>query len=368
MKKIIFIVIVCIMIGVAGGYGTGYLRYEPQIKSYEIQVANLTTEVSSLEQTVANREQTISIQEACISTQTAQISTLESEKSSLQSEVSSLKQTVSSQEVLISTQTAQISSLESVKSNLEQTVSVQKITISILDSEKSRLQNEKTQMLTQYGSLRSKIMARTGLTQQDRQSYITPNDATVSATVQGITSGYNGDMSKFWLDYKKMYTWVVDNIDYSYDSYLPVLPASISDAITWREDFWRTPAETLKDKTGDCEDMALLLISMLESYNKIDYAVWTVSIVSKVPEPKRHMAVAFPVAGGKLTILDPAGNYYTGIQSGYLRSESIASAVNSWLSHWSKEMPGAFIDGVMSENVDRQFSSSDEFIAWASQQ
>ncbi len=228
-------------------------------------------------------------------------------------------------------------------------------------------QNEKAQMLTQYSSLRSKIMARMGLTQRDRQSYITPNDSAVSAKVQEITGGYNGDNNELWSDYHQMYTWIVKNIDYSSDTYTPVLPESISDVFTWKKEFWRTPAETLTDKNGDCEDMALLLISMMESYTKRTYAVWTLSISSKVPKPQGHMAVAFPVKDGTLTILDPAGNCYTGIESGYLRSDSIASAVNSWLSHWSKEMPGAFIDEVMSENVYRQFSSSDEFITWASQ-
>jgi len=139
------------------------------------------------------------------------------------------------------------------------------------------------------------------------------------------------------------------------------------DAITWQKDFWRTPVETLKDKTGDCEDMALLLISMLESYNKRGYEVWTLSIVSKVPEYKGHMAVAFPVQGGKLTILDPAGNYYTGIQYGSLRSDSESTAINNWLAHWATKMPGAIVDGIFSENLDKQFSTTAEFLTWLSQ-
>lgn len=228
-------------------------------------------------------------------------------------------------------------------------------------------QDEKTQMLTQYNDMRSEISARMGFTQQNRQSYIQFSDSAVSAKVQEIVGGYNGDNDKLWQDYKKIYDWIVDNIDYSSDSYTPVLPQSISGVISWKREYWRTPTETLADKNGDCEDMALLLISMMENYTNRAYGVWILSISSEVPESKGHMAVAFPVQGDKLTILDPAGNYYTGIPSQYLRSDSIAGAVNSWLSHWSIEMPDAFIDEVMSEKVYHQFSSSDEFITWASQ-
>ena len=76
------------------------------------------------------------------------------------------------------------------------------------------------------------------------------------------------------------------------------------------------------------------------------------------------MAVAFPVQGGKLTILDPAGNYYTG-QYGSLGSSSISTAVNNWLSHWQSEMPDAEIVGVFSEDIFEEFSSTAEFITWA---
>jgi hypothetical protein len=76
------------------------------------------------------------------------------------------------------------------------------------------------------------------------------------------------------------------------------------------------------------------------------------------------VAVAFPVQGGKLAILDPAGNYYTG-QYGSLQSESISVAVNKWLSHWQSKMPSAEIVEAFSENVHEEFSSTAEFITWA---
>ena len=87
-------------------------------------------------------------------------------------------------------------------------------------------------------------------------------------------------------------------------------------------------------------------------------------IQSSDPEVAGHVAVAFPVAGGKLTILDPTANYYTGYQYGSLRSESDSVAVNQWLSYWITDMPGVEIVEIFSENSYDQFSGTDEFLIW----
>ncbi|HSW58279.1 MAG TPA: transglutaminase-like domain-containing protein [Dehalococcoidales bacterium] len=230
----------------------------------------------------------------------------------------------------------------------------------------AQVQKENSDMLKQYTSLRSKILARAGLNQPDRQTYITSDDPVVAARVQNVTGGFNNDNNKIWSDYNKMYHYVVNNISYSFDTYIPVLSVSMSDSFTWWQEYWRTPAETLQDQTGDCEDMALLLLSMMRNYNKKTYSIWAITITSKSPELLGHMAVAFPVQGGKLTILDPSGNYYTGMEYGYLNSAPISTAIYNWLAHWSREMPNAFVDGVFSETVDQEFTSTQDFINWAS--
>jgi len=224
--------------------------------------------------------------------------------------------------------------------------------------------NENSRMLNQYASLKRQVNVRSGDTPEDKQSFITPTDSLVSAKVLEVTGGYSGDVSEIWRDYKRLYSWVVSNISYSSDSYMPILPESISGGLIWQQDYWRMPEETLGDETGDCEDMAVLLASMLRSYNEGKYQIWILVIRSNVPEVKGHVAVAFPVQGGKLAILDPAGNYYTG-QYGSLGSSNVSTAVNNWLSHWQSNMPGAEIVGVFSEDVYEEFSSTAEFITWA---
>lgn len=50
------LMVVCLLVGMVGGYGLGYLMYEPRISSYETQVSMLTSEVSRLRSTVSTLE------------------------------------------------------------------------------------------------------------------------------------------------------------------------------------------------------------------------------------------------------------------------------------------------------------------------
>ena len=254
--------------------------------------------------------------------------------------------------------------LGTIKAQLVDTETQLNVTKTQLDTTTIQLETEKannSRMLSQYVGLKQEIDSKMGRTQEDMQSFITPNDSSVSARVMEITGGYSGDVNDYWKDAKRLYSWVVSNISYSYDSYMPILPETISGELIWGQECWRMPEETLEDETGDCEDMAVLLASMLLSYNEGDYAIWAIEIRS---EDAGHVAVAFPVQGGKLTILDPAGNYYTG-QYGALDSSNISYAVNKWLSHWQRQMPNAEIVRVFSGNFYEEFSSTAEFITWA---
>jgi len=236
--------------------------------------------------------------------------------------------------------------------------------LALARSQLGTAENENTQTLGQYARLRNQISIRLGLTPEDKQSFMTPDNPLVSARVQEITGGYSEDVDEYWRDCELLYRWVVDNISYSYDSHMPVLPEDISGELTWWQSCWRLPQETLEDETGDCEDMATLLASMLRSYDEGSYEVWVLSIYSSDPELPGHAAVAFPVAGGKLTILDPAGNYYTGYPYRSLRSERASVAVSRWFSHWEDDLPGARIVEAFSETDYQEFSSTAEFLAW----
>jgi hypothetical protein len=236
--------------------------------------------------------------------------------------------------------------------------------LTIISNQLETARSENTQMLNQYASLRTQINVRFGDTTQDIQSFITPDNPAVHDKVQEITGGYSDDVNEIWRDYKRLYDWVVNNIEYSYDSYVPSLPETISGELTWRGECWRTPDETIEDETGDCEDMALLLASMMLNYNEGRYFVWLICISSPAGG---HMAVAVPVVNNQLAILDPAGHYYTGWRYGSLFQESISTAVTDWISHWSSDLPGAEVVQVFSEDFDEHFDSTDDFITWATE-
>jgi hypothetical protein len=164
-----------------------------------------------------------------------------------------------------------------------------------------------------------------------------------------------------------LYRWVVKNIKYSYDSYTPILPTNIEGTLKWREDYWRMPAETLSDGHGDCEDMALLLASMIHNYNNKNYGLYVVTI-SDANKLEGHAAVLIPVKDDNLAIFDPAGKYYTGYRSGDIQTIKTSAAITDWLNYWNTDLPGAYIDSVFSENLYKNFSSTQEFLSWYSQQ
>jgi len=221
--------------------------------------------------------------------------------------------------------------------------------------------NNNSQMLSQYASLKEQVIVRLGISHKDRQSFITPNNSIVSSKVRSIAGSYSEDTEESWSDYRRLYAWVVSNITYSSDGLIPVLPQDISGELTWAPECWQTPEETIVAEVGDCEDMAVLLASMLLSYNEGKFGIWLLGISNG---EVGHLAVAFPVQGDNLSILDPAGNYYTGYQYGPITQESKSIAVRRWLSNWNREMPGAEVVEVFSEDFYEEFSGTDEFLTW----
>ena len=226
------------------------------------------------------------------------------------------------------------------------------------------LKAERDQVLSNYASLRNQVNLRLGI-RQGGQSFITPDDPEIAARVQEITGGYAD--KELWKDYGRLFQWVMGNIEYSLDSPTPLLPESIDGGLAWSEDFWRMPAETIRDRAGDCEDVTLLLTSLLLNYNERRFPVWVVGVKTSGSKPAAHIAVAIPSENNQLTIFDIATRYFTTVPNvGGLGSQEIPLAVDQWLTHLEEKLPGAQIHVVFSENLYQEFSSNEEFIDWAS--
>jgi len=315
----------------------------------------------------------LSLTKVQLDTTKSQLETTKAQLDTIEAQLDTTKTQLDATETQLDITKAQLDTteaqLDTTKAQLDTTEAQLDTTEAELDTTKTQLEvaeNEQVKMLNRYADLREQINIRVGKG-QDAQSYITPAVQEISAEVQEITGGYSQDVNEIWRDYERLYRWVVGNIDYSVDSYTPIVPENMNWSLTWIQEFWRMPVETLKDKAGDCEDMAVLLSSMLSNYNEGEFAIWTLGIQTYDPEYKGHLAVGFPVQGNKLTILDPAGNYYTGYRSGGLRSDDVTIAVNDWLSHWAKNMPNAEIYVVFSDKFYHEFSSTNEFIEWVRQ-
>ena len=237
--------------------------------------------------------------------------------------------------------------------------------LNTIQPEMDSLKAEQGRMLSDYANLKKQIDLRLGIG-QDSQGFITPDDPIISAKVQEITEGYSEETDEFWRDYKRLFQWVVKNIEYSLDSPTPLLPESIGGTLEWVNDFWRLPVETIRDETGDCEDIAVLLTSMLLNYNQRKFDVWIIGIRTFGSVPKGHVAVAIPIENRRLTILDPASRYYTPFltMGGVIGSLEVTPAIDDWLARLNEEMRDAQIYVVFSEDFYQEFSTTEEFIDW----
>ena len=285
----------------------------------------------------------------------AQLETTQTELAGTQAELTNAQTELSNAQVELQDTEAQLaviaSELENTQSKLnEMTAQVEAV-------------NESSAVFyDSYTALRQEINVKLGLN-ADCELIVTPDDPTVATRVKAVAGNFSSDWDEVWRDYQRMYQWVVDNIEYSYDSPLPRLPESPDGALTWMSEYWKLPSETLDDKVGDCEDMAGLLASMMSNYNDREYRVW--AVVIRDNNGDGHVAVVLPVVDNQIAIFDPAGNYYSGQSTGSVQSYDIYKALRDWLSYWSSDMPGAKITEAFSYDFYHEFTETQEFIDWA---
>ena len=215
--------------------------------------------------------------------------------------------------------------------------------------------------LEAYSNLASTVNLHVLHPSSNEQKLITPDDPAVMDKVQEITGGWSDttDWDEFWSDVKKMYDWIRDNITYRYDGLYPILPNSPTQPVTQFDEMWQFPNQTLNLEKGDCDDMAILLASMIYSYNGKQHWVEVIVIT-------QHAAVYLPVSEDKICILDPSGNYYTntGSPSYSITSKDIQQEVNAWLDHWTDSIESPIVEWIFSAYIWKEFWSTDEFINW----
>lgn len=111
------------------------------------------------------------------------------------------------------------------------------------------------------GSGDSVTTTSTQYTESQLKSHITPTSRSVEDCLKSILGDppYQLSQDGFGL----IRDWVAYNIDY------------VADEEQWGvNDYWQTPEETLSLRTGDCEDFAILLCTLLRAYGINDNQVY----------------------------------------------------------------------------------------------
>jgi len=195
------------------------------------------------------------------------------------------------------------------------------------------------------------------------KAFVTPDDPFIVAQVQSLVSGYDAsDASKTRRDLTTLYSWVYRNIDYVDDVSEP-LPSVARNYGEWLEQAgWQRPVETLNIRTGDCEDMALLLLSMIRAYSASDIDAYVVIVF--FDDGSGHAAVIIPVSGGGLSILDPAGSFLNNPRSN--RSAPAAEVLGDWSDWWSRsgDQLGLTVSVCFNDKNLHWFSSNEDFLRW----
>jgi hypothetical protein len=330
---------------------------------YESQVTLLSTQVSQL-QTWLNGN--ISLLNSVITERNQLTTWLQGNKTYYESQIASLNSQIQQLQSWlngnISLLNAVIVERDQLFNWLQGNKTYYQSQISSLQSQLAMINSSFQEYVNAYNYLRDRVNMRWD--QSNVKPFITPSDPLVSSTVYSITGWWSNtsDWNEFWRDVKALYDWVVENIEYRYDGLYPMLPDTPFGSLEFWNDMWQFPNETLKLGRGDCEDMAILLASMIMNYNGMRYDVEVILISGA---KGAHAAVQLPVIGGQIVILDPAGHYYTHDAWGNIASKDIDAEINNWLNYWKPKLGSDVrVVRVFSDYIDIKFNNMSEYLTW----
>jgi prefoldin subunit 5 len=334
----------------SSSYYEEYLDLKSQLETLTVQYDSLNSEYVSLKASYdeLNMSQDSSdLLEAQYNSLQSQYADLNSEYDALNSQYLSLQSSYDALDISYDSLNSQHLSLQANYDSLQ--------------SQFAALQDSYDAVTSQYEQIRNQVNQRAqhfGVNE-----FITPNDASVMQITTYVTGGWSNtsDWDEYWTDIKALYDWVVNNVEYDYDGLFPVLPSSLSGNVIYTNEMWQFPNETLSLKMGDCEDMAILLCSLIRDYSQ-EYLAECLLIIGS---EGGHAAVQIPVTGDKMVILDPAGNYYTSDVPGETTPKDISTEINSWLTYWKPHLGNDVkVYRVFSDYMDTTFASTSEYTSW----
>ncbi len=203
--------------------------------------------------------------------------------------------------------------------------------------EKCQRQHE---IIKRYQEIVEKINSRTPLAQENltRLIRVTPKIKRLALSL------YSGNLLK---DVEKYTIWVHKNIRYNYDSEYPYI---IAGKVYFKPDVWAPSNVTLSRGYGDCEDLSILLASLIRAaYPKEDVYIIVISLGNV-----SHAAVLIPGIKG---IADPTyGGVFFGKNFLFSWMSAISAPENSYVR---------FIVGFQKgKPYYCMFSSNSSFLSW----
>jgi len=273
MKLSVIFIIVALIIGVVGGYGTGYLIYEPKIRGYEVQVSALVSKVSELEQTVSSQE--------------GQISTLQSEKSSLQVDLSSAQADLDRTQANLSRAQGEVTRYKEQLSTLNSEVSGLKERLNnILDITVPQHYEWVYSWQTWKWDLPITLSLYVEYSERPRPllgaSYVDmAKDPQDDLYIDQLIQKINSVASKKGFTEAQKLNFVI--------AFAQNLPYTVDIETTPSDEYPRYPIETLFDRGGDCEDTSILVAAILD---RMGYDVALLHLKNA-----QHMAVGVSLPG-----------------------------------------------------------------------
>ena len=241
--------------------------------------------------------------------------------------------------------------------------------LAALQSLYSSLKTKYDQFVANYHLLRSLTDQR--LMRGNAQAFVTPFDPAVMSLMYNVTGKVGNVTSRdvYGRDIQAMYDWVNNNIKYREDGLYPALPYDIADVklkgLRQTDQMAQFPNETLSLRTGDCEDTAVLLASMIRAYFYDGNSSFTVECIWITGENAGHVAVQILFEGGKLAILDPVRDYCSHDTLGAFSLNSVSSELYSWMNIWRPSLGNdVHVYRVFSDYMDQYFNSTEAYLTW----
>lgn len=128
-KKVIALFLIALLGGLFGGFGLGYIIYQPQIQNLQEDLSNLNNRLDTFNSTLANTQ--------------SSVTSLQNQLTSLNSEITQLNSTINNMQSSITSIQTQLSSLQSQLSSLQNQLQSINVRLTSLNTTITQIENRR---------------------------------------------------------------------------------------------------------------------------------------------------------------------------------------------------------------------------------